>query len=315
VLNGDPRLSIAPDTRRRVVDAIEHLGYRPNIMARGLRLSRTLAIALVLPDISNPVYGQIVTGAQVRAEEVGYAIVLASPLDHDGVEPSLARLLSEGRFDGLLVASAMLDAENIRELAGRAPVVVMNRRVEGVEGTVVLDDAAGSAMATRHLLDLGHRRLAHLGGPADVDTSIRRQLGFERATSRRRGTHTVVVAGKGYDAQTGYEAATTLLKESGETTGIFAANVMLAIGAIRAAAEQGRRIPEDLSIVALHDFQLAAYVQPPLTTVAMPLEELGSRAVDVLLARIEGKQTGSTVIKTPPRLIVRQSTAPPFEVA
>jgi LacI family transcriptional regulator len=254
----------------------------------------------------------MVKGAQIRAQEAGYAIVVGSPLDGHAIETSFARLLKQGRFDGLLVASAMLGGDDIRELAsGAPPVVVVNRRVDGVEGSVILDDAAGSALATRHLLGLGHELLAHIGGPADVDTSLRRREGFERAAARARAARTVVAAGAGYDAESGYEATIRLLRDTPEVTGIFAANVMIAIGAIRAAEELGKTIPGDLSVAALHDFQLAAFTQPPLTTVKMPLEELGATAVDVLLARIEGGRSQSRVIKTPPELIVRKSTGPP----
>ena len=312
VLNDNPRLSITPETRARVVAAIKELDYRPNVMARGLRLSRTWTIGLVLPDLTNPVYGQMVKGAQIRAQGAGYAVVVGSPLNAHSIEPSFARLLEEGRFDGLLVASAMLDGDDIRELAtGAPPVVIVNRRVDGVEASVILDDAAGSSLATGHLLGLGHERLAHIGGPADVDTSVRRREGFERAAARDRAAQTVVVAGAGYDAESGYEATMRLFRGELEITGIFAANVMIAIGAIRAAEELGKAIPGDMSIVALHDFQLAAFTQPPLTTVAMPLEELGAAAVDVLLARIEGGSGESRVITTPPALILRKSTGPP----
>ena len=149
VLNDNPRLSITPETRARVVAAIKELDYRPNVMARGLRLSRTWTIGLVLPDLTNPVYGQMVKGAQIRAQGAGYAVVVGSPLNAHSIEPSFARLLEEGRFDGLLVASAMLDGDDIRELAsGAPPVVIVNRRVDGVEASVILDDAAGSSLAT-----------------------------------------------------------------------------------------------------------------------------------------------------------------------
>jgi DNA-binding LacI/PurR family transcriptional regulator len=183
--------------------------------------------------------------------------------------------------------------------------------VKGVESSVVIDDAAGSRLATEHLLELGHRRVAHLGGPVGVDTSLRRQRGFEAAVRARRIRGRVVVAGTGYDAPSGYRAAAALLDEHPDVTGVFAANVMIAIGAIRAASERGRAVPHDLSVVALHDFPLAAFTEPPLTTVAMPLAELGSGAVELLLAGIEGQRMRSRTLATPPRLIMRGSATEP----
>jgi LacI family transcriptional regulator, galactose operon repressor len=312
VVNDDPRLSISPETRTRVLAAIDKLGYRPNVMARGLRLARTWTIGFVLPDLGNPVYGQIVHGAQARAQENGYAIVLGSPLQGTTIDPAFTRLLNERRFDGLLVASATVEDERLRELAdGLAPVVVVNRRVEGVESSVVVDDAAGGALATEHLLALGHTRVAHLGGPVDVDTSVRRREGFEAAVARAGIHEAVVCAGGGYDAGAGFSAACRLLERHPDVTGIFAANVMIAIGAISAARERGLRVPDDLSLVALHDFPLAGFAEPPLTTVVMPLHELGVAAAELLLARIEGRSAESRILTIPPRLIVRRSTAPP----
>jgi LacI family transcriptional regulator len=315
VVNDDPRLSISPGTRARVLAVIDELGYRPNVIARGLRLARTWTIGFVLPDLGNPVYGQIVHGAQARAQEAGYAIVLGSPLEGRTIDSAFLRLLNERRFDGLLVASATVEDERLRELSATpAPVVVVNRRVDGVESSVIVDDAAGGELATRHLLELGHTSVAHIGGPVDIDTSARRRQGFEAAVAGCGIHHPVIEAGAGYDAGAGFEAARRLLERHPEVTGVFAANVMIAIGAIRAARELGRCVPADLSVVALHDFPLAAYTEPPLTTVAMPLLELGAAAADLLLARIEGRPSPSAMsamLTIPPRLVVRGSTAGP----
>jgi LacI family transcriptional regulator len=312
VLSNDPRLTIAPETRQRVLDAIKRLEYRPNMQARGLRLKRTWTIGFVVPDLGNPVYVQIVQGAQIRADESGYALAIGSPIDGQSIDLTFARLLEERRFDGLLVASGLVDDSKIVALtSGGAPVVVVNRQVSGIESSVILDDAAGAEIATNHLLDLGHTRIAHIGGPKDVDTSIRRSQGFRAAAEARGITDYSIVDATGYPVQAGYEAAMQLLNSPGKITGIFAANVMLALGAIRAARVQGCRVPDDLSVVALHDFPLAEFIEPPLTTVAMPLRELGARSVDMLVARIDGAIGEGTMLTTPPKLVVRASSAPP----
>jgi LacI family transcriptional regulator len=278
-------------------------------MARGLRLARTWLIGIILPEVTGPVYAPLVSGAQARAREIGYSIVLTSPTE--GSAQDYAQLLIRGRVDGLLVASATLGDEVVRKLSeGSAPVVLVNRRVDGVEICAVVDDAAGARLATQHLLDLGHRRVGHVAGPSGLDTSVRRLHGFRMAMEAAKGAEPVVVTAASWQPEAGYEAGMLLLRKSAGITAVFAANATLALGFMRAAHELGRKIPDQLSVISLHEFPFAAYTQPPLTTVAMPLEELGSAAIDLLLARIEGRPARSVMIETPPRLILRSSTAP-----
>lgn len=308
VLNGDATLKIAAPTRQRVLEAVDHFDYRPNALARGLRMSRTSTIGLVLPEIANPVYGPILVGAQRRASEKGYVIIIGSGMDASSTEASFAQLLREGRVDGLLIASAALEDALIRELAsGPAPVVVVNRRVDGVAGSVIVDDQAGSYLATDHLLQLGHSNIAHLAGPGGLDTTIRRRAGFESAM-HSAGFQGVVISEEGWDAGAGHRAGVRLLRDQPTVTGVFAGNVMMAIGMVRAASEYGRVVPHDLSVIALHDFPLAGFVNPPLTTIVMPLEELGAAGVDMLLDRLVGGRAYDMVIQTPPHLMVREST-------
>lgn len=314
VISSDPRLAITPATRRRVERAIAKLQYQPNAQARGLRLRRTWTVGFVVPDIGNPVYAQIVHGAQLRAEEAGYALAVGSPRDGRGVDLTFARLLREHRFDGLLVASSRLEDSRMVALTDSgAPVVVVNRRVTGIDSSVVLDDAAGARLATGHLIDLGHRAIAHIAGPRGIDTSVRRRDGFDAAMGLGGLDNLQVVTAAGYPPEAGYDAMCRLLRERKRPTAVFAASIMLAVGAIRAAREAGLRIPKDISIVTLHDVPLAEFTEPPMTTVRMPLKELGAAAVDMVLARIDGKPSESEMLPTAAQLIVRASTGPPSQ--
>ena len=311
VLRNDPRLNITVETRERVLQAAERLKYRPNAQARGLRLRRTWTIGFVLPDIGNPVYSQVVHGAQARGEEAGYAIAVGIPLARQSVGHAFRRLLDELRFDGLLVASSRRDDEELVALtSGGAPVVVVNRRIAGIENSVVVDDAAGAAVATEHLLELGHTRVAHIAGPPDIDTSVRRRAGFAASMNVRGIEEYVVISAAEYRARAGYDAALELLEAAPDVTGVFVANVLLGLGVIRAVIERGLKVPEDVSVVALHDFPIAEFFAPPLTTVAMPLRELGVAAVDMLLRCIDGQPGESLMLDLAPRLVVRSSTAP-----
>jgi DNA-binding LacI/PurR family transcriptional regulator len=312
VVSSDPRLAITAETRQRVEKAIAELQYRPNVQARGLRLRRTWTVGFVVPDIGNPVYAQIVNGAQVRAEEAGYALAVGSPLDGKSVDRAFARLLRGHRFDGLLVASSRLEDSRMVALnKSGAPVVVVNRRVTGIDSSVVLDDAAGAETATAHLIKRGHTAIAHIGGPSGIDTSVRRRSGFTAAMDARGLKNYQVVTAVDYPAPAGYEAMNQLLAGRRRFTAVFVASVMLAIGAMRAVRDAGLRVPEDISIASLQDVPLAEYIEPPLTTVAMPLQELGAAAVEMMLARIDGQPGESLMLPTTPQLIARASTGPP----
>jgi LacI family transcriptional regulator len=313
VVNDDPVLRIAEATRARVEAAVRELGYRPNVQARGLRLAKTWTIGFVLPDLMNPFYAPIVEGAERRASESGYMIVIIRELDRAAVaqtELSFERLVHQQRVDGLLVASGRVDDEVLRSLAAEGrPLVIVNRRVPGVEGFVVVDDEAAAFVATAHLLELGHRRLGHVAGPDGIDNTYRRRAGFERAT-RSSGAETRIVHGVAWDPESGYAAAQQLL-EDWTPTAIVATNIVVAAGVAGAAQERGLRVPEDVSVIALHDFAVAPFLRPALSTVVLPLEELGRVAMGVLLERLSGGPPREVTVAGTPRLVLRGSTAPP----
>jgi DNA-binding LacI/PurR family transcriptional regulator len=209
--------------------------------------------------------------------------------------------------DALLVASATVEDQLLRGLSrGAAPVLAVNRRIAGAVGSIVVDDAAGAQLATRHLLELGHRRIVHVSGPPAMDTSARRQAGYEQAM-REAGLAPRVVVGRGWDAHSGYAVGEAALRHRG-TSALFVANIMAAIGVIRAARERGRDVPGDLSVVALHDSPVAEFFEPPLTTVQLPLEQLGRAAVELALERLGGASPRDVLLTDPPRLLLRGST-------
>jgi LacI family transcriptional regulator len=310
VVNGDPRLRVSDATRERVERSLQELDYRPNVQARGLRLARTWTLGFVLPDLMNPFYAPIVEGVEQRASELGYMVVIVRELDRaraDDPELAFARLLHEDRVDGLLVASGRVDDAVLRALdGGRRPMVIVNRRVPGLTGSVVVDDAAAARVAADHLITLGHRRLGHVAGPRGIDNTARRQAGVAAAAALA-GATLATVHGDGWDPGSGYAAARRLLAEH-DVTGIVATNIVVAAGVIGAAQERGVRVPEDLSVIALHDFPVAHFLRPSLTTVVLPLEELGRRAVDELMSRLAGDPRREIVVPGDPRLIVRDST-------
>lgn len=310
VVSNDQGISIPDSTRQRILDAVAAVNYRPSATARGLRTQKLSTLGLIIPDLTNPVYAPIAQGAQARAAEAGFALLLASDTEGPSRRAAhdLVRLLAEDRVDGLLVASGSNNDELLAMLTGvDKPVVLVNRAISGIPSSTV-DDVAGARLATRHLIDRGHTTIAHLGGPLGVDTTTRRQAGFDQAIADIETVERpVTVHAANWGAAEGYRAGLELLADRRGATAIFAANVTLAIGLYRAAHELGLAVPNDLSIVALHDYDLAAMLVPSLTTVAMPLFELGVLAVEQLLDLIDGGPPGNRIVTSPPVLVERNS--------
>ena len=309
VVNNDPKASASPATRQRILDVVEKLGYSASVMARGLRTARTWTIGLLLPDLTNPMYASIVRGAETEALAREFGIVIGTHIEGER-EESLTRLLQQRRVDGLLVASGVLRDGFMRQVAtnGAGPVVLVNRRVRGVTASVVVDDAAGARTAAEHLTSLGHRKIAGLFGPSAIDTTLRRRKGFEQACSAA-GIKPTVVELTSWGSEHGYHGAQALLTKSGRPTAIFASTLAIGIGVLRAAREMSIEVPRQLSVVALHDAEIADYLAPPLTTVVMPSEKMGACAVDLLVSMIGGGSPRQVFIKDAPTLIVRSSTA------
>lgn len=308
VLNNDPSASASEATTALILSEAGRLGYRPSLTARGLRLKRTYALGLLVPDLQNPLYVAIATAAEAKARELEYALVTG--IHSSGQqEESLSTLLVEERVDGLLVASGSIDNEFMRDLAtaSRKPIVLVNRRVKGIRSSVVVDDAAGSTLAAEHLLSLGHRRIAGLFGPDEVDTTRRRREGFMQAFAKT-GLRPVEIELPSLNASVALQNTLKALSEHPDVTGLFASSLTAGLGALRGARVSARRVPEDLSVVALHDDPIADYLSPRLTCVALPVEEMSYRAVDLLVELVGGGPNRHVIVRDAPSLVLREST-------
>jgi len=309
VVNNDVTLKITASTRDRVQAALKETGYVPNAAARGLRTSRTRTVGMVLPDLTNPVYAQIVAGVQRQAERAGYAIVLGGTFGDSSGEEQFARLLAEGRVDGLLIATGSVPDLTLRALREmKAPLVLVNRAVDGLD-SVTVDDAAAIRLATEHLVEFGHRRIGLINGAAGVDTSIRREEGFQRAARDAGLRGLPVVNMPSWDAAAGLEAVQRLVGAQEDVTAIVVATVAATPGVLHGLRMLGRSVPSDVSVVALHDMPSARFEFPPITIVRTPLMAMGSGAFDLLLSRINGSQgPESRMIDDEPELVVRDSS-------
>jgi DNA-binding LacI/PurR family transcriptional regulator len=311
VLSGNPRARVATATRERVLEAAEALGYRPNILARGLVRGRSYAIGVVVPDLTNPFYLDVVTGAQRVAAEAGYAILPgdtreSTPIRH--LEALRARQVDGVIIDG--VGAATLPHDALSDLK----VVVVDEPSERWPG-IASDALAAGRMAAEHLISLGHRRLAFIGPATDVHGFRMRERGFFQALRDagiplphewlRRTPPTV---------SGGQKAMKSLLASSERPTGVFCANDLIAMGALKAALTARVSVPGELSIVGCDDVEMASFVTPELTTVAVPARELGARAARLLLRQLDGQEVAVKGAKLlPVKLVKRGTTAPPAE--
>ncbi len=304
VLSGDTRLSIRPETRQRVLDAATQLHYRPNTAARTLKTARTMAIGMIVPDLANVNYATIAQGAEEQAATAGYALLIASGSHTE----RLGDL--HGRIDGLLVGMATSETPRVGDFGHGVPALLVNRREPCGIASVTVDDESGAFVATQYLTSLGHARIGHIAGPQNADTARRRLAGYGRGLAAAGiGRAGELIAESSFDEAGGNVAATRLLRLEPRPTALFVGNVRAAIGAMAAARRLGLRIPDDVSVVGFHDAPFAGYLDPPLTTVRLPLVEMGRQAVDHLLALLNGDPVEDSMVGTPPELVVRASAA------
>ncbi|WP_155360852.1 LacI family DNA-binding transcriptional regulator [Acrocarpospora macrocephala] len=303
VLNADPTVAVRPETRQRILQVAHDLGYQPHAGARALAKSRTMALALIAPSIDNPPYITIARGAYRRAAEHGYLALLAEDFDE---QPAGRLLIDGGRVDGLLMGSSVPDHPLVAHLRESSfPHVFVNRAVAGSGRNVTMNVARASELAVEHLTGLGHRRIAHLAGPAEVESGADRLAAFESAIDAR-GLPLLPPLFGDFTEATGFASARTLL--DAEPTAIFTSSPGQAIGVIRFLTNAGLRVPEEISVIAYGDFPAAGFTVPAVTTIGLPLLELGAAAVDELVAQLDGAPPRDLVIPQEPRLFVREST-------
>lgn len=310
VLNGQP-LRIRDEKRALIQQLARELGYHPSSTARGLRRQQIGALGLVIPDFANPVYATVMRSAALRAEELGYAMLMGEILsnERDSSGPVFRRLLHEQRIDGLIVATAQNSDGLLAELRRvHVPHVLAHRRTPRAQHSVVLDDEAAAGLAARYLAERGHTQLGAVVGPLNIDTSKRRLAGFTQAC-RKLGLPKPTVASKEFTAHGGYEGITELIATATPPTAVFVSNLMAATGALAGLHAQRFEVPADVSIISYDDDDLANYTIPSLTTIAVPYDELGRVAVETIDQVLHGGDPGNIVVRTPARIVERNSVA------
>ncbi len=314
-LSGHPHVDEA--TRLRAVHVARELGYRPNALARALRVRTTRTIGLIIPDIRNDFYAECATVLQGALEAHGYRLILCISNGDPEHDRSYLRTLAEHRVDGVVhVPSTPTDARELDAGGRTIPIVELLRHSpEAAVDAVVSDDREGAAALTRHLVELGHRRIAMLTGPDSYSTTRYRVAGYRdalRAVARADGLERVLYGA--YTPASGYELAREALAATPRPTAIFSSGSPLTSGVLRALAEARVRVPRDVSVVAYEDPEWYAMSVPALTCYALPLREMGRVAADRIVARVADPAVRAgppEVLRFTGRLVVRGSTAPP----
>src|SRR6185437_8448451 len=311
VIRGTRRVS--PALQERVQKAIRELDYSPNEIARSLKVKQTRMLALVLPDITNPFFPEIIRGAEDTAFDRGYFLMTANTDEQIGRERRIIAALRSYRVDGILLASAPgKDSGHIRSIMqGGISVVCLDRTVVGVNtDAVLLDNVRGGRECVRHLIQGGHSKIAIITGALTLQTGLERLRGYEEALreSDIEVDRSLVFEGD-FRYESGYRLGKELLKRRVKPTAIFVCNGFMTVGVLKAFEELGVRCPEDISLATFDDLAVDRSFHPHLTAVVQPGYEMGARAATILMDRVEGKLTNEPfVVRIVPTLVVREST-------
>jgi LacI family transcriptional regulator len=311
VVNHDPRLRIAPATRTRIEALLRETEYRPNGVARGLKLRQTLVIAVIIPDITNPFFGGLFRGIEDGAAPRGYQVMLCNTDGSPDRQRAHLNSLTARRVDGIILASSFLNDPAVRWLRHQhVPYALVNRFSDDtLDPFVGSDDLTGGRLATQHLIRLGHVRIGHLAGQPTVSTGVLRKRGYLAAMAEAGlATRPELQVESGFTEEGGALATERLLSVPDPPTAVFAVTDTTAVGAYAHARRIGLRIPRDLAIVGYNDIPLARRLLPGLTTVHVPIHEFGSAAVGLLLDQIDGGYVTPRRVVFTPELVVRGST-------
>jgi DNA-binding LacI/PurR family transcriptional regulator len=313
VLNGSG--NVRQDTRERVLRAMRELDYRPNSLARALVTGRSWTLGVVSFDTT--LYGPASTlfGIERAAHSQGYfvSIVSVTSLDRESVLGAVEQLRGQG-VDGILIITPQEAAvEAVLHIPRDMPVVAVEAGPEEAVPVVAVDQVAGAAAATRHLLELGHRTVWHVAGPSDWLEARQRIEGWMLALTEAGADIPPLLSGD-WSARSGYDLGQRLATVT-DVTAIFAANDQMALGTLRALYEAGREVPRHCSIVGFDDLPEAPFFTPPLTTVRQDFNEVGRQSLMLLLDEIHASTRSSSRVVVPPKLKIRESTAPPRELA
>jgi LacI family transcriptional regulator len=303
---------VAKTTRERVLAAAAELGYVPNLLARGLVYNRTATVGVVIVELANPFFAPMVSAVETIAAKRGFLVVIGESARSEAAERQYVDRLQQLRIGGLIVTPATRKVDHLAlARAGGTPVVVMSRRWEDGD-YVTADNAAGGRMVARHLLSRGHRRIGLVTHEGPTDTSFEDRLRSFRQVLASAGVLVPVrwdLRTKATRIENGIEAADAILALADRPAAVFAMTDRMAMGLIHRFLARGVRVPEDIAVVGYDDIPFAACNQVPLTTVRIPVPQVGEQAAELLFDRMEGKgPRRPQQVLLPPELVIRASS-------
>ena len=310
--------AVRPKLTQRVLSAMESLDYHPNQIARSLKVRETRTVGMVIPDIINPFFTAVIRGVESEARARGYSLILCDSQEDPSLEQANLNMLFARRVDGVLLAPTRANVAQDRLTRRRLPLVFFDRIWPGFAGSAVVVDNLGAAYdATRHLIGLGHRRIAIITGRLDLSTGMDRLEGFRRALQRAGlPLHDRYLQQGDFQLESGYSCGLNLLQLAEPPTAVFSCGNQMTLGLMRALGELGVPCPGRVSVLGFDDFDWVANFSPRLTTVAQPSMEMGKQAVMMLLRKIESfneadRDDEEKVVTLRAELRVRDSTASP----
>jgi LacI family transcriptional regulator len=314
LLQEDPSVRVSRETRKRVMDVVHRLGYRPNYAAQRLRSSRIGAIGLVIPDFRNPTFAEIVHGAERASHNRGISLFVSSSAESTSTMDLVVDLVASDRVDALLVAGgSSRDTAQINEyLVDRSvSFLFLNRRTEGTRRSLFLDDEFAIGLAVEHLVELGHEKFAAITGLSSMETGRRRRQGLITALERAGLLYRPEYVVESDYSFAGGQTAFAQIRELGDApTALVVSEFAMGIGALLAARAAGITVPDKLSIAVLNNLEIASYLTPTVTTVGLQLSALGAEGVELLVDRLPDEEINQTVSK-PAKLFIRDSTGWP----
>ncbi|CEP69021.1 Transcription regulator HTH, LacI [Moorella glycerini] len=310
VLNGE---KVKEETEKKVIAAIEALGYRPNHIARSLKTQKTQTIGFVVPDFG-PFFMQVAEVVEDILNSYGYSLIVCNSNENPAREKERVRMLVEKQVDGLLVVPTSDTASHLREIQqDGTPVVLVDRMVKDMQvDCVLVDNVNGAYQAVEHLVTLGYRRIGLINGRLEVTTGEERYRGFLRVfEDYNLPVDEGLIRTGDFSTESGYTLMKELMGLPDPPPAVFVANYYMTIGAMLAINELGLKIPTDFALVGFDDMELTRLANPPLTAVVQPLQEMGEKAAELIYKRVGGDNTGfPQMYRLKPELVIRHSTSP-----
>jgi LacI family transcriptional regulator, repressor for deo operon, udp, cdd, tsx, nupC, and nupG len=300
---------VSKETREKVLVVIKELNYQPHMIASQFRTRKTKTILVVIPDIRDPFFSQVLRGIEYTASYYGYKVLLGDTGNNLDKERQFIDFLFQKQVDGIILLTARLDISNLQQISAQFPMVLACEYLDGLEVPMVsIDNVSSARKMTEHLIQLGHIRIAHITGPMDVVLSRDRLRGFQQAMMIHELTIPPAYIQEGnYGLKSGYSQMIKLLALEELPTAVFTFNDEMAMGAIKAIKDYGMKVPDDIAVVGFDNLEISAVFEPGITTIQQPKYEIGEQAMDLLIKLINGVLLSKKKFVLQDELIVRES--------